>query len=127
MHYTGSERGKNKPKSARKMLRLSKIRSKRRNAMNGYYTRETEYTARASRPVASRTDRFLDMMYALLCALAGIMRDRTARKIARYTIVVACAIGFIGLVGGMEQGLISMGGGIFAGLALVFVEILCLK
>lgn len=95
--------------------------------MNGYYTRETEYTARSSRPIASRTDRFLDMVYALLCALAGLLRDRTARKIARYTVVVACAIAFIGLVGGIEQGLVSIGGGIFAGIALVFVEILCLK
>ena len=32
-----------------------------------------------------------------------------------------------GLVGGIESGLVSIGGGIFAGLALVFVEILCLK
>ncbi len=95
--------------------------------MNGYYSRNYEYTARVSRPVASRTDRFLDMVYALLCTLSRVMRDSTARKIARYAVVVACAIGFIGLVGGMENGLISMGGGIFAGLALVFVEILCLK
>jgi len=95
--------------------------------MNGYYSRNYEYTARVSRPVASRTDRFLDMVYALLCTLSRVMRDSTARKIARYAVVVACAIGFIGLVGGMESGLISMGGGIFAGLALVFVEILCLK
>jgi hypothetical protein len=95
--------------------------------MNGYYTREDQYTARTARPVASRTDRFLDMVYAVLCALAGLMRDRTARKVARYVVVVACAIGFIGLVGGIEQGLISIGGGIFAGIALVFVEILCLK
>ena len=95
--------------------------------MNGYYSRDYEYTARVSRSVASRTDRLLDTVYALLCALASLMRNGTARKIARYTVVVACAIGFIGLVGGMESGLISIGGGIFAGLALVFVEILCLK
>ena len=95
--------------------------------MNGYYSRNYEYAARVSRPVASRTDRLLDLVYALLCALARVMRDSTARKIARYAIVVACAIGFIGLVGGIESGLVSIGGGIFAGLALVFVEILCLK
>lgn len=92
--------------------------------MNGYYYKNQEYTAR---PVASRTDRFLDMVYALLCALARVMRDSTARKVARYALVVACAIGFIGLVGGIESGLVSIGGGIFAGLVLVFVEILCLK
>ena len=73
--------------------------------MNGYYSRNYEYTARVSRPVASRTDRFLDMVYALLCTLSRVMRDSTARKIARYAVVVACAIGFIGLVGGMENGL----------------------
>ena len=96
--------------------------------MNGYYTREHEYTARANaRPAASRLDRFLDLVYALLCALAGAMRDRTVRRVLRYVVVVGCAIGFIGLIGGIEQGVISIGGGIFSGLVLLFVEILCLK
>ena len=43
------------------------------------------------------------------------------------TLVVGCAIGFIGLIGGIEQGLITIGSGIFFGLILLFVEILCLK
>jgi LytS/YehU family sensor histidine kinase len=32
-----------------------------------------------------------------------------------------------GLIGGIEQGLITIGSGIFFGLILLFVEILCLK
>lgn len=96
--------------------------------MNGYYTRGHEYSVRTTtRPASSRLDRFLDLVYALLCALAGAMRDRTVRRVLRYTVVVGCAIGFIGLIGGIEQGLITIGGGIFFGLVLLFVEILCLK
>ena len=96
--------------------------------MNGYYTRGHEYSVRTTtRPAASRLDRFLDLVYALLCALAGAMRDRTVRRVLRYTLVVGCAIGFIGLIGGLEHGLISIGGALFAGLVLVFVEIICLK
>jgi hypothetical protein len=52
---------------------------------------------------------------------------RTVRRVLRYTLVVGCAIGFIGLIGGIEQGLITIGSGIFFGLILLFVEILCLK
>jgi hypothetical protein len=69
----------------------------------------------------------MDVVYALLYELAGVMRDRTVRRVLRYTLVVGCAIGFIGLIGGIEQGLITIGSGIFFGLILLFVEILCLK
>ena len=102
--------------------------SERRNAMNGYYTRDHEYAVRTNvRPASSRLDRFLDVVYALLCALTAALRDRTVRRVLRYTVVVGCAIGFIGLIGGIEMGLLSIGSGIFFGIVLLFVEILCLK
>lgn len=99
--------------------------------MNGYYTKDHEYSGSKAmpytRPATSRLDRFLDVIYALLCALTCAMRDRTVRRVLRYAVVVGCAIGFIGLIGGIDNGLISIGSGIFGGLVLLFIEILCLK
>jgi hypothetical protein len=138
MHYADSKTGKNQSKTAKKHT-IFGIRSKNRSIwhpkgelhMNGYYTRDHKYNgskaASYTRPVASRLDRFLDVIYALLCALANAMRDRTVRRVLRYAVVVGCAIGFIGLIGGIDSGLISIGSGIFGGLVLLFVEILCLK
>ncbi len=100
--------------------------------MNGYYSNEHIYrvstkVAPSHRPAASRLDRFLDAVYAILAALICVLKDRTVRRVLRYALVAVCAVCFIGLIGGIEQGLLSVGGGIFAGLVLIFIEILCLK
>ncbi len=99
--------------------------------MNGYYTGKSQYNNGTSpyfaRPAVSRLERFLDFVYLLMTLIAKGLRDRTVRRILRYSVVSVCAVAFIGLIGGLEQGLISIGGAIFTGLFLLFVEILCLK
>lgn len=99
--------------------------------MNGYYTREKEYRAEQGRDMltraSARADRALDVLFALVALLVGALRDRTVRTVIRYSIVAICFFCFIGLIGGIEQGMVSVGGGIVLGLLLVFVEILCLK
>ncbi len=105
--------------------------------MNGYYSNYSDFSAAehcgarrtASRPTPSRSrlDRFLDMVYALLALLAAALRDRTVRRVLRYAVVVGCAICFIGLCGAIEFGTLTVGGGIFGGLVLLFIEIICLK
>ena len=99
--------------------------------MNGYYAREKEYAARERRDMltraSARADRAFDLLFALIALIVGALRDRTVRTVIRYSVVAICFFCFIGLVGGIEQGLISIGGGIFAGLLLIFVEILWLK
>ena len=97
--------------------------------MNGYYTGREQYavTEYKTRQASTAVDRLLDVIYALLAFVATALRDRTVRSVLRYSVVAACFVCFIGLVGGLERGLISIGGAIFAGLALIFVEILCLR
>ncbi len=97
--------------------------------MNGYYTGREQYVVRNEkvRQAGSAVDRLLDFVYALLTLVAAALRDRTVRSILRYSVVAACFVCFIGLVGGLERGLISIGSAIFAGLGLIFVEILCLR
>lgn len=98
--------------------------------MNGYYTREQQIEDRTSDMLTragARADRALDVIFAMLAWLAGALRDRTVRTVVRYSIVAICFFCFIGLIGGIERGLVSVGGGIVLGLLLVFVEILCLK
>lgn len=97
--------------------------------MNGYYTREHEMQMKADMltRASSRADRVLDVLFAMIAALAGVLRDKTVRTVLRYGIVAVCFFCFLGLIGGIEQGLVSIGGGIVLGLLLVFVEILCLK
>lgn len=99
--------------------------------MNGYYTGRKGYKTEQERDVLTRAgqraDRVFDLLFDLIALLVGALRDRTVRKILRYSLVGICFFCFIGLIGGIEQGLISIGGGIVLGLFLVFVEILCLK
>lgn len=99
--------------------------------MNGYYMNEREYTTRSrngglSRMVA-RADRAADVLVALLASLIGALRNPGVRKVIRYTLVAVCFFCFIGLIGGIEQGTVSIGGGIVLGLLLIFIEIFCLK
>ena len=102
--------------------------------MNGYYTRENQYNgctaSRASRAadrMIARADRAADVLVMLLSALIGALRDRNVRTVIRYAVVAACFFGFVGLVGGIERGTMSLGGGVVLGLFLIFVEIYCLK
>jgi hypothetical protein len=127
MHYTTSKSGMK--------IRISTKRSERKSTkkeisiMNGYYTREHEMQMKADMltRASSRADRVLDVLFAMIAALAGVLRDKTVRTVLRYGIVAVCFFCFLGLIGGIEQGLVSIGGGIVLGLLLVFVEILCLK
>lgn len=103
--------------------------------MNGYYTREHE-AARENRDMIGRTlthrasaraNRIFDVLLALLALMVGALRDKTVRTVIRYSVVAVCFFCFIGLIGGIEQGLLSIGAGVVLGLLLIFVEILCLK
>jgi hypothetical protein len=99
--------------------------------MNGYYTGKNAYTTRQERSAftraGQRADRVFDVLLDIIAWIVGALRDRTVRTVLRYSLVAVCFFCFIGLIGGIEQGLISIGGGIALGLFLIFVEILCLK
>lgn len=100
--------------------------------MNNCYTHHTQYSetergTEAITRIADRADRFLDAFFSCLMAIVAFLSRREVRTAIRYAVVTICFFCFIGLVGGIEKGLISVGLGIFCGLGLIFVEVLCLK
>ncbi len=82
-------------------------------------------------PEIDRVDAFLDKLFSvlgiLLASLIRLCARPTMRRIVRYAGVAICFFCFLGLVGGIEQGLISVGLGLISGLLLIFVEIYCLR
>ena len=91
----------------------------------GQYNRQRELRA-LNRAVAG-ADRAADALVRVLVALVSALRDRNVRAIVRYALVAVCFFCFIGLIGGVERGTVSVGGGIVLGLLLIFIEIYCLK
>ena len=76
---------------------------------------------------AAKADRAADLLVMVIRALIGALRDRSVRRVIRYSLVAVCFFCFIGLIGGIERGTVSIGGGIVLGLLLIFIEIYCLK
>ena len=100
--------------------------------MNNCYTRENnthhnqirkEYTTDA----VSWVDAFLDRLFNFFAALVQFFGKREVRRVLRYAAVAVCFFCFLGLIGGIEKELISVGLGVVCGLLLIFVEILCLR
>ena len=82
-------------------------------------------------PEVDRVGAFVDKVFAVLASWITLLLQLCAkpaiRRVLRYAGVVVCFFCFIGLVGGIGQGLISTGLGVVAGLLLIFVEIYCLR
>ena len=82
-------------------------------------------------PEVDRVGAFVERMFSLLgiflASLLKLCARPAMRRIIRYAGVAICFFCFLGLVGGIEQGLISVGLGVVAGLLLIFVEIFCLR
>ncbi|MBQ4274484.1 MAG: hypothetical protein IJB94_05905 [Clostridia bacterium] len=66
---------------------------------------------------------------ALLAALSLILTFLTAartRVVARAIGFGLCLVGFVGIIGAMETGAISLGFGLVLGAAILGIEVLCL-
>ena len=106
--------------------------------MNGIYSASTS-TSRPTRQTASELSgsrissalrwlsRLCDRVCLLIAFLVFLFRQPEVRRCLRGIAVTVCLLCFIGLIGGIEQGLISVGMGIVLGLLLLFIEILCLR
>ena len=102
--------------------------------MNGIYSsrplnRESDASSTDSQlPYAWRwLFRLCDKACLLVAFLIDLFRQPEVRRCLRGVIITISLICFIGLIGGIDSGLISVGMGIVLGLLLLFVEILCLR
>ena len=80
--------------------------------------------------VGARPNKMRKAVDALLAALSLILAFLTAtrtRTVARVTGFGLCLVGFVGVIGAMETGAISLGLGLVLGAALLGIEVLCLR
>jgi ABC-type branched-subunit amino acid transport system ATPase component len=63
----------------------------------------------------------------VIASLKNLIMEFGDRRVIDNVSVLCEEGAVIGLIGGIDSGLISIGSGIFGGLVLLFVEILCLK
>ena len=90
------------------------------------YDVEEEFTQEVDRAGAF-VDKIFSMLAVILTTLMRLCAKPAMRRMVRYAGVAICFVCFLGLVGGIEQGLITVGLGVVAGLLLIFVEIFCLR
>ncbi len=69
----------------------------------------------------------LERMGNILSWLFAALTSARARGIAKAMIVIACLIGFVGLIGAIEQGFLSIGTGLLLSVPLLIIEVLCFK
>lgn len=80
--------------------------------------------------VGTKTSKMRKAADALLAALSCILTFLTAartRTLARAFGFGLCLVGFVGLIGAMEVGSVSLGLGLVLGAALLGIELLCLR
>ena len=79
---------------------------------------------------AVRTGAFKKMLDQLLSVLATVLTFLASAPVVRFFRIGGTAlslVGLVGVIGAMECGTLGIGAGLLIGLALIGVEILCLR
>ncbi len=88
-----------------------------------YPTRVMRTSDRARRAARQR----LSKLVKAVAFLVSLFTTLTIRRAVRIFTVAACLFAFIGVIGGVEAGALSIGTGILICAFLLFLEILCLR
>ena len=75
----------------------------------------------------SKIRKAADAMLAALSVILAFLTAARTRVIARAIGFGLCLVGFVGIIGAMETGAISLGFGLVLGAALLGIEALCLR
>ena len=75
----------------------------------------------------SKMRKAADAMLAALSLILTFLTTARARVIARALGFGICLVGFVGVIGAMETGAISLGFGLLLGGAILGIELLCLR
>ena len=75
----------------------------------------------------SKMRKAADAMLAALSIILTFLYATRTRAIARAIGFGLCLISFVGIIGAMETGAISLGFGLVLGAALLGIEVLCLR
>lgn len=75
----------------------------------------------------SKMRKAVNAMLAALSFMVAFLTDARTLAVARVTGFGLCLVGFVGIIGAMEAGAISLGFGLVLGGALLGIEALCLR
>ena len=84
-----------------------------------------DYFNAGARP--SKMRKAADACLAALSMIIAFFTAARTRTVARATGFGLCLVSFIGIIGAMEAGAISLGFGLVLGAALLGIEVLCLR
>lgn len=70
---------------------------------------------------------FLEFLLALIDRIISVRIPSKVKSVLKISASVVCVICFVGVIGGIEAGTLSLAKGIVLGLILTFTEILVLK
>ena len=84
-----------------------------------------EYFNAGARP--SKMRKAVDAWLAALSQILAFLTAARTRAVARALGFGLCLVGFVGVIGAMETGAISLGFGLVLGAALLGIEALCLR
>ena len=84
-----------------------------------------EYFNAGAKP--SKMRKAADAMLAALSLILTFLTAARTRVIARTVVFGLTLVGFVGIIGAMEAGSVSLGFGLVLGMALVGIEVLCLR
>ena len=76
---------------------------------------------------ANGLQRVLDTLSAFLFAVIAFLSCAAFRRVVRVSGVALSLVGFIGVIGAMQNGSVSLMAGLFIGALLLGVEYLCLR
>ena len=95
--------------------------------MNKYYEIDTKrrgnckYIGR----VETENDNIVDSFVAMIAAIVSTLSSEGFRTLLRVISTVVCFVGFVGIIGGVEAGTLTVGRGVIFSMLLVLIEIIC--
>ncbi len=73
----------------------------------------------------TENDNIADSFIASFCALLAFFRSEGFLTAMRVISTLACFIGFVGIIGSVESGNMTVGNGIIFSIFMIFIEIVC--
>lgn len=104
--------------------------------MNAYYNKNEAFDSNKriieayfgeSLKTAGTGQKVLDALFSWLSVFLRVLTCATARRIAKATAVAVTLVGFVGVIGAMERGVLGLGLGLAIGTILLGIEYLCLR
>ena len=104
--------------------------------MNTYFDHDSEFNSnkriidaylaeQSVQPGAWRAR--LEQVLFVLLSILRVLTCAKARRICKALSLAVCLVAFVGVIGAMEHGILSLGAGFLIGLLIIAVEALCLR